>query len=53
MELLIPILWTIVFGIDLGYMIMGHPPTWSLVFLPLITLLIEEWIQFFDNDDFL
>ena len=52
MILLIPVLWTIVFGIDIGYAIAGHPPTWELVFLPLITLLIEEWSDFFDDDDF-
>lgn len=53
MELLEPILWTLVLGIEIGFAIMGHAPTWTMVLCPLISLVVIEWLQFFDDDDFI
>lgn len=51
MQLLVPILWTLVLIIDVIYAVLGISPAWSFVFFPLITLVIEVWLDFLSDDD--
>ena len=47
MELYLAVLWTFILGLTIGSAILGGTPTWVIVFGPLITLVVEMWIQYF------
>ena len=43
MKLLLAILWSIVMVTDIISAVIGNTPTWTLVFCPLIILVMDKW----------
>ena len=49
MKMTVAILWTIVLITCILNMANGGQPTWSNVFLPLICLIIRDWIEVIED----